>query len=273
MVRLLSFILAVAFCSAAWAQYETKTTITPIESQIFLADSATKYDQGDRVAVILENPDPDPVLGLVLKIESKARWVTVQAGATFTELRALSEVEAGKWLLIGPAGEYLVLIVESDPDGPPAFQFMSVTLGPPQLEPEPSPGEPAPSPPGDFSTLTTMVKASVEAMAEPRVANHLARVYQRVAADPRLALGDASKARQAALLELRGVSSPWHIEFAKWDAEAERLGTDNLEQYRKAVKAVADGFGSTPAAIAGSATKPVKYRQICVNGVCYWVPE
>jgi hypothetical protein len=267
-----SFILAfllLSWSSVAAAQqlYNTTAEVTPIASQIVLADGVISYPQGDRVAVVLENPDPKPVLGAVLQITSDAKWVTVQAGASFTDLQPLPEVEPTKWLLVGKAGKYLVLIVESSPDGPPALQFLSVDLGEPQPEPVPDP-DPTPEQPGDFAALTKMVAGSVAAMNEPRVATALARVYERVAADPGLQKGDASRARQQALLDLRGVTKPWDQEFAKWDAEARRVGVESLEAYRAAVKAVAVGLVGAQ----GVTTSTVQYRQVCVDGKCYLVP-
>jgi hypothetical protein len=265
-----SFVLAfllLSWSSVAAAQqlYNTTAKVTPIASQIVLADGVISYPQGDRVAVVLENPDPKPVLGAVLQITSDAKWVTVQAGASFTDLQPLPEVEPTKWLLIGKAGKYLVLIVESSPDGPPALQFLSVDLGEPQPTPDP---EPTPEQPGDFTALSKIVAESAAAMNEPRVATALARVYERVAADPGLQKGDASKARQQALLDLRGVSKPWDQEFTKWDAEARRVGVESLQAYRAAVKAVAVGL----AGAQSETTSTVQYRQVCINGKCYLVP-
>jgi len=247
-------------CSACFAQYNTQADVTPIESKIIMADSVVSYDVDGRVAVILENPDAKPSLGLVLSVKSEAKWVTVSAGKSFTELKPLPKIGDEKYLLVGQAGKYLALILESSPDGPPAFQFMELHLG--EIQPEPDPDQPV----GDFTSLENMVRASVVSMNEPRVSEALFKAYSKVSTDPNLKIGDASGLRQATLLELRGVARPWNFEFAKWDAEAHRLGVGDITRYRAALAAIAAGLKSTQA-------KQVKYRQVCINGVCYMVAE
>jgi hypothetical protein len=253
-------------CSVAVAQYNTQAEVKPIEAQVVMADAATVYQTGERVAVVLQKPDPKPSLGAVLEIKSDAKWVSVQAGPTFESLRALSQIEAGKYLLVGQAGKYLVLIVESSPDGPPVLQFLSVSLGAPQPEPD-NPSDPPP--PGGFAALTELVKQSVGAMNEPRVASALLQAYSQVAENPGLQLGDASKARQAALLNLRGVTKPWNVEFDKWEAEIKKVGVGDLVKYRESLRAIVAGLKGAGV----TAATAVRYRQVCIDGVCYWVAE
>lgn len=260
--------LILLLAESVFGQYNTTAEVKPIAAQVIMADAVTTYKSGDRVAVILEKPDPKPSLGAILEIKTDAKWISVQAGPSFEQLRALTEVEAGKFLLVGQAGKYLVLIVESSPDGPPVIQFLSVSLGTPQPEPE------DPPPPADFAALTEIVKSSVLAMNEPRVAAALLAAYAKVAESPTLALGDGSKARQEALLSIRGVTRPWNVEFAKWEAEAARVGVANPDRYRAAMRAIVTGLRAAGVSGVASTLSPaVKYRQVCVNGVCYWVVE
>ena len=252
-------------------QYNTTAEVKPIAAQVIMADAVTTYKSGDRVAVILEKPDPKPSLGAILEINTEAKWISVQAGPTFEQLRALTEVEAGKFLLVGQAGKYLVLIVESSPDGPPVIQFLSVSLGTPQPEPE-DPTDP-PVPPGDFTSVTDMVKQSVLLMNEPRVATALLAAYSRIAESPTLTYGDVSKARQDALLALRGVSRPWDVEFQKWETEIARIGVADPIRYRQSIRAIVSGFRAAGVSGVATVNPTVKYRQVCVGGVCYWVAE
>jgi hypothetical protein len=256
----------VLLCCPVIAQYNTQSNVTPIDATIILADSVASYDQDGRVAVILSNPDPKPVKGLMIEIKSDAKWVSVQAGKTFTDLRPLKEVEAGKWLLVGQAGKYLGLIVESDPDGPPVLQFIELHLG--EIQPEP---DPVPDDPGDFESLTAMDRASMLAMAEPRVSDALHRAYLKVSTDPNLKIGDASGLRQATLLELRGVTRPWHLEFSKWDTEANRLGFTDVVRYRAALAAIAEGLKTqTVNQVIQPANRVIQQPgTICIDGVCY----
>jgi hypothetical protein len=156
-------------CGACFAQYNTQADVTPIDAKIIMADSVVSYDVDGRVAVILENPDTKPSLGLVLSVKSEAKWVNVSAGKSFTELKPLPKIGDEKYLLVGQAGKYLALILESSPDGPPSFQFMELHLGEIQPEPDPVPDQPV----GDFKSLENMVRASMNAMNEPRVSNAL----------------------------------------------------------------------------------------------------
>jgi hypothetical protein len=253
-------------CGTCFAQYNTQADVKPIEATIVMADSVVTYPVDGRVAVILEKPDAKPSLGLMLAVKSDAKWVTVSAGKSFTDLKPLPQIEPGKYLLVGQSGKYLTMILESSPDGPPAFQFLELTLGEIKPEPDPTPEDP---PVGDFSSVTEMVKQSVLAMNEPRVAQPLLAVYSGLAAAPTLTFGDASKARQNALLKIRGVQKPWNIEFAKWEAEIQRIGVGDLTKYREAIKAISLGLQD-----AGVTTSTaIKYRQVCVGGVCYWVAE
>lgn len=257
-------------CGTCFAQYNTQAEVKPIEATIVMADSVVTYPVDGRVAVILEKPDDKSSLGLLLSVKSDAKWVTVQAGKTFVELKPLPQIEPGKYLLVGQAGKYLTMILESSPDGPPAFQFLELTLG--EIKPEPEdPVDPV-DPPGDFTSVTELVKQSVLAMNEPRVAQPLLAVYSALAAAPTLTFGDASKARQDALLKIRGVQKPWDVEFAKWEAEIKRIGVGtDLVRYREAIKAIA--IGLQDAGVTTSTSASIRYRQVCIGGVCYWVAE
>lgn len=270
---LLGFLILALIENTCLGQYNTQADVKPIEATIVMADSVVTYPVDGRVAVVLEKPDPKPSLGLMLEVKSDAKWVTVSSGKSFTELKPLPQIEPGKYLLIGQAGKYLTLILESSPDGPPAFQFLELTLG--EIKPEPEDPTDPPTPPADFATVTEMVKQSVVAMNEPRVANALLAAYSSVAESPTLAYGDASTARQNALLALRGVNRPWDVEFAKWEAEVARIGVATPVRYRESLRAIVAGLKAAGASSAAPMTlaPTVKYRQVCVNGVCYWVVE
>jgi hypothetical protein len=84
-----------------------------------------------------------------------------------------------------------------------------------------------------------------------------------------LQFGDASKARQAALLNLRGVTKPWNTEFDKWEAEIKKVGVGDLVKYRESLRAIVAGLKGAGV----TASTAVRYRQVCIDGVCYWVAE
>jgi len=70
-------------------------------------------------------------------------------------------------------------------------------------------------------------------------------------------------------------TTPRDDEFAKWEAEVARIGVATPVRYRESLRAIVAGLKAAGASSAAPMTlaPTVKYRQVCVNGVCYWVVE
>lgn len=267
--------------------YDTKTDVTPVESVVLMADSATTYDVGNRVAVVLTKPDPEPVAAATINVVSSAKWVVVKGGKDQFSLVDLPKLDADHWLLTGSPGEYTVFVSLSGPNGPPEFIWKKVELG----KIVPGPVDPAPEDPvSDYKDLIDTTKKVVVSTKDPMTAKRLAIAYLEVTKDPSgdlpTLLEKAKAKRYEVLLSRTGDSlkADWQTAL---QAISDELGNvyKTAEEYKKALRAMAEAMAdaSNSSSITAElpASNPVvhpassrsfRWVQQCNNdGTCTWL--
>lgn len=258
------FLLLVLLPQLAFAQYKTQAVVTPIEAVVQEADAATVYELDKTVAVVLVNPKAKKSLASTIEVTSEAKFVTVSAGTEFTNIQPLKKLSDTEYLLIGDAGKYLVMILESSPDGPASIQFLEIVLGEKPIDPIPDP------PPGNYESLSKVVSEGVAKLNDPKTAMALSKAYQSAIADPNLAIGGAGVYREAALLANGGVTVDWNGLFKLIDAEFVKLQIKTVEEYKAALGVLVKGYTPSQAQVK---TLKMRYVQVCQNGVCRLVPQ
>jgi hypothetical protein len=266
--------------------YDTTTDVTPVESVVLMADSATTYDVGDRVAVVLTKPDPEPVAAATINVVSSAKWVVVKGGKDQFSLVDLPKLDSDHWLLTGSPGEYTVFVSLSGPNGPPEFIWKKVELG----KVGPGPVEPVPDDPvSDYKDLVATTKKVVVATGDPVTAKKLAIAYLELANDSSgdlaTLLDKAKTKRYEVLLSRKGDSLK-----ADWQTALQAIGDElgkvykTAEEYKKALRAMAEAMADASNSSSIKAVAPVsvpvvkqvrprsfRWVQQCNNGVCTWV--
>lgn len=265
--------------SVCFAQsvYDTQSDVKPVV--VFHADAATNYPIGDRVAVLLTNPDLEPKAAAMVTVTTKAEFITVQGGKDVFNLVNLPKVAENDWLLSDKPGEYVVFISLSNTGGPPEFIWKKVVLGELPGPVKPEPGDPI----ADFASLTKATKFAVLGTKDPITAKQLATGYMRIATSP-MTLAEAktqSKShRYQTLLGRTGESrnADWETALKMIDDEFAKLNYSTVEQYQAALKAMAEAMSSVTFQLtrvmpkAAATARTVRYIQKCINGQCFLVP-
>lgn len=282
--------LLLSSLTIAQSVYNTKSDVNPVV--VYHADSAMNYPIGDRVAVLLTNPDKTPKSAVIVEVATQAEFITVQGGKDVFNLVNLPQISAGKWLLSDEPGEYVVFISLSSAGKPPEFIWKKAILG---GQPD-KPTDPQPDPVADFDSLIATTKSVVSTANDPTTANQLASGYLDIAkANVSLdkAKEQAKSHRNQTLLARTGESRnvDWNSALSAIDSEFGKLDLSTVEKYQAALKAMSEAMretagqqvAQTKVAKQMVAKAPPKTRRwvntgtVCIGGTCYqtghWVEE
>lgn len=208
------------------------------------AKSARLEPMTDRVAVFLTERDAGQKSGIVVRVNSNAKWVTLYVqGQTIVKSKTVET----DWILLAPAGKYTVLIAQSDPEKGLALEGKDVEIKGATTPPVDPPTDP---PTGDFAQVTAAAKSAADALNDPPTRAALAGAYKSALStiagkpydDARVTV---TTARRAALNARQGasLSVDWNSWLKAVDVElAKAVPAGDAAKYVQAVAAIVKGL-------------------------------
>lgn len=223
------------------------TTVEVTEVTAITAESARVEPLDDSVAVFLIKESPDRKQGLQIDVKSAAKFSVVRATSlTNGRPQAVSKLASGGWILFGQQGEYLITVIESDPELGINFTDVEATIGKPtkpDLPPDTNPDIP---PIEGVKLLAELVRKVAGDLNEPEVAKALSAAY-RSAADQIEGSGTIEAAKEVVIQKRRealrtsGFKKNWNVFLLMIEPEVLKFSTD-LQTYKQAILTIAEAL-------------------------------
>jgi hypothetical protein len=242
--------LLMAIPCFADSPFQTKVSVTPVSA--ITAASASIEQLSDRVAVFLNDEDPVRKFGIRIAVKSDAKFVAVRSTLVGSGRPvSVNRFASGDWILFGDPGQYVITVIESDPEKGIHFTDLESEIAgskPPPPKPI-EPGKPV-TPPPTYDRLFQVASTTARQLNDPDTAILLASAYRqsllKIGSDT--TIDDAKQivveGRREAFRNRKSFAVNWAAFLTAIDPEISRIGVD-VTSYRKAIQTVVDALDAS----------------------------